>query len=201
MAPGNLGAVLADLARLTTRLERLERAGEAQEGSLWALEGSLGASDGLFEQFAALHAQFEELTELIGAGGVDDDGPAGARISPIWWPALSDEDYAAARRELRGWLRDVLAARYPSDAQKLTPCWEDHPVVVDLLTAAWVTWAAGLLARSADARDAAEWHLRWRPGLIAAAEEELNKCRRGHQEVQVDEDLLASFDPDRAPGE
>jgi hypothetical protein len=189
MAAGDLSAVLSQLAAVTTRLERVERSSEALE-----------ALEGLPEQFAALHAQFEELTELIGAAQGDDDGPPGPRISPIWWPALSDEDWATARRELRGWLRDVLAARYPRDAQKLTKCWEDHPLAVDLLTALWVTWAAGLLARSADARDAAEWHLRWRPDLIEAIEEELNNCRRGHQEVQVDdEDLLASFEPTASP--
>ncbi|MCU1498238.1 MAG: hypothetical protein JWM47_2191 [Acidimicrobiales bacterium] len=189
MAPGDLSAVLSQLAAVTTRLERVERS-----------TGALETLGGLSEQFAALHEQFEELTGLVAAAQGDDDSPDGPRISPIWWPALSDEDFATLRRELRGWLRDVLAARYPRDAQRLTRCWEDHPVAVDLLTTLWVTWAAGLLARSADARDAAEWHLKWRPELIEAASEELDNCRRGHRApLELDPDLVASFEPDREP--
>lgn len=187
MAAGDLAAVLAQLAAVTTRLERVERA-QAQP-----------ADDGdqaLREQVAALAAQFEELTTLVGASADPDEGHGGARVTPIWWPALSDEDYATLRPELRGWLRDVLAARYPRDAGKLLACWEKHPTAVDLLTALWVTWAAGLLAASADARDAAEWHLRWRPDLIEAAREDLAGCAKGHQEpVPLRVELLASFEP------
>lgn len=188
MAAGDLSRVLSQLAALTTRLERVERAQAGADGP--------GDPNELREQVAALAGQFEELTALIGATTEADESPGGARVAPIWWPALSDEDYATAARELRGWLRDVLAARYPRDAAKLTICWAKHPVAVDLLTALWVTWAAGLLARSADARDAAEWHLRWRPDLIAAVEDELENCISGHEPaLPLPAKLLASFEP------
>lgn len=189
MAAGDLSKVLSQLAAVTTRLERVERSTEPLEG--------------IQEQFTALAGQFEELTGVIETaqgGQGDDNGHGGARVTPIWWPALSDEQYVTLRRDLRGWLRDVLAARYPRDAQKLAPCWEKHPVAVDLLTAAWVTWAAALVARDADARDAADWHLRWRHDLIEAASQELENCLRGHQPIQLDDpDLLGSFEPDQTP--
>ncbi len=191
MAAGDLSRVLSQLGELTTRLERIERAQADAAGP----QDAPPVVEELREQVAALAGQFEELTQLIGATS-DPDEPGKARISPIWWPALSDEDYADAMRELRGWLRDVLAARYPHDAAKLTKCWAKHPLAVDLLTAAWVTWAAGLLAQSADARDAAEWHLRWRPDLLDAARAELAGCAKGHQPpIPLDPDVLASFAP------
>lgn len=194
MAAGDLGRVLSQLGTLTTRLERVERA--QAEASAQVGQGPGEALDEVRAQLADLAAQFEQLTGLVGAAVDQDTGPDGPRVTPIWWPALSDDESATAARELRGWLRDVLAARYPRDAAKLTPCWARHPQAVDLLTALWVTWAAGLLARGADARDAAEWHVRWRVDLIDAVRSELSNCAKGHQPpAALPSTLLASFEP------
>lgn len=117
--------------------------------------------------------------------------------APIWWPALPPEEVADRWPALLAWLRDVLAARYPSDVHRaIAPCWGDHPAAVDALTKAWLTWQSAELNRAADTDAAAEWQLKWRPQLLALVAAELEGC---HDECRgltpVSDDVLRSFEP------
>lgn len=180
---GELAGVLAELGRLRASVDALE-----------AAQGDGGA---LGDRVDVLAAQLQALDEAVDA--LDQDRRA-ARPAPIWWPALDDDEWTKQRRALRGWLRDTLAVRYPREASKLAPCWERHHAAVDALTKAWLTWQAAEMNQAADARDAADWIVRWLPDLVALAARDLAQCRdrETHQDPPaLDPDLLASFEPDR----
>lgn len=85
--------------------------------------------------------------------------------APVDWTRLDDEQRAEAMTGLTEWLRRVLWARHPSDADHLNWCWTRHPDVVDALTTAWHThlaaWAAG-----ADPQQRAIWTWSYRPSLV-----------------------------------
>jgi hypothetical protein len=143
----------------------------------------------LREQFTGLEGQVGEVAGLI--EGLAEDRKQ-SKPAPAWWPAERAERWS----EFLCWLRDVLAARYPADARRLTPCWADHPATVDALTALWLTWQAAYLNRAADARDAAQWQATWRRDLIEVAVGSLNECRGAgeHRElVALPARLLESF--------
>lgn len=77
-----------------------------------------------------------------------------------------------------GWLR----GRYPL-ANKIPPCWSEHPEIVEELTALWLAWEQAYRQRDAPLTAAADWHDRWLPGVLHRLEHgpfSLD-CVRGHQ--------------------
>lgn len=146
----------------------------------------------LRDRFDTLEDQVSGIAEAIEELGARQKQ---SKPAPAHWPAMGEEG-AERWTELLTWLRDVLAARYPADARRLTPCWEQHPATVDALTSLWLTWQASYLNRAADARDAADWQARWRRDLIEVATSGLSECRGAEQHrpaVALSADLLRSF--------
>ncbi len=99
-----------------------------------------------------------------------------AKPAPAWWPTMGPSEHDPRWSELLAWLRDVVADRYPHEVRQLTACWQRHPVAVDAITAAWLTWQAAYLNPAADTRDAAQWTLQWRTQLFAVATADVADC-------------------------
>lgn len=92
---------------------------------------------------------------------------------PSW---LGEEDPAAAGallRDLIPWL-DAVYLRYPGAS--LATCWAWHPWVVEEL--AWLAAAhrAAYDPDSGTIAAAAEWHERWRPGVVKRLSDALGFC-------------------------
>jgi hypothetical protein len=83
------------------------------------------------KQIAELTKRVEKLTQAI-----EDTAPAGA----VWWPDLTDAEAAPLWTKLETWVDDVFRARYPDKAEQLPGCWQDHPAMVDAVTAGWTAW-------------------------------------------------------------
>jgi hypothetical protein len=73
----------------------------------------------------------------------------------------AEEELWSLLRDWVGWLR----SRYPL-AQKIPPCWPEHPEIVEELTALWLAWQYAYSNADAPLTAAADWHDRWLPGLL-----------------------------------
>ena len=165
-------AVLAErLAGLTARVETVEAAVRGQAQSL--------------AEAAGLARKVSELSEaVIGTAGGKGSGDFGGH--PRIWAAMPDAARVDALRDLARWVAAVLLARYPQTVEVLPPCWPAHPAVVEELDALYWTWTGWATAGSeARARDAADWHDRWLPGVLARITPELKQCVQASEHVKT----------------
>jgi hypothetical protein len=87
-----------------------------------------------------------------------------AASSPWSWRNIGPNARRELSAELRQWVR-WIRGRYPL-AKQIPICWEDHPEVVEELTALWLAWQAAYEERDASLTAAADWHDRWLPGVL-----------------------------------
>lgn len=80
------------------------------------------------------------------------------------WRGIGEHAEAALWEELRDWV-GWIRHRYPL-ARKIPECWDEHPELVEELTALWLAWQAAYVERDACLTAAADWHDRWLPGLL-----------------------------------
>lgn len=179
----------AALALLAERVSQLaERVGELT-ARVETTEAGLRGQAQTVAEAASLAREVERLAGLVeqtagGPGGAGPDRGGHPRV-PVW-AQMTDAESADALRDLAGWAGQVLVRRYPHAGLVLVPCWPAHPAAVeelDWLYWTWLEWAtAGGEAR---ARDAADWHDRWLPGVLARLGPELAQCSRaGHTRPQ-----------------
>ncbi len=128
------------------------------------------------EAIAQLRREVERLAEettetiahlILRMETVEDTAPAVMDSSAVtsWcWRGIGERAEAALWEELRGWV-GWIRHRYPL-ARKIPECWDQHPEVVEELTALWLAWQAAYVERDASLTAAAEWHDRWLPGLL-----------------------------------
>lgn len=85
----------------------------------------------------------------------------------VSWLGLPDEEeYARGLLdELTGWMHRVYL-RYADAASSLPNCWLWHPDVVEELLWLWQSWAAAYVSEDATVATAADWHDRYRPGVV-----------------------------------
>lgn len=170
----------AALALLAERVSQLaERAGELT-ARVETVEAGLRGQGQTLAEAAGLAREVARLSEAVTAPGPGQPGPGEPGGHPRIWAAMPDEQSADALRDLARWVAEILLRRYPHAGPVLAPCWPAHPAAVeelDWLYWAWVEWAtAGSEAR---ARDAADWHDRWLPGVLARLGPQLAECARG----------------------
>lgn len=67
--------------------------------------------------------------------------------------------------ELSSWLVRVFL-RYPDAASVLPECWWWHPDVVEELVCLMRAWLAAYVDKDATVGRAADWHDRYRPGVV-----------------------------------
>jgi len=130
-----------------------------------------GRVDELDRDLQVTRAAVKALSESITAMAVQ-----AARVRPIHWPDLPNDQHAARYTELLAWMREVLVERYPFDAEALTPCWWRHPTAVDLLTAAWQSWTAVYRNPAASVDRQVTWQHTTRPTTTFQLRLALSNC-------------------------
>jgi hypothetical protein len=97
---------------------------------------------------------------------------------------MNHAEYANALRELAGWVTGVLR-RYPATTVALAPCWPAHPAVVEELDWLYWDWTGWALDPDARSRDAADWHDRWLPGVLARVRPQLAACAQRNRHTEL----------------
>jgi hypothetical protein len=163
-------------ALLATRLSELSEQVGGLIARVTAVEEASGDQARVLAQTADLA---REVSRLSVALTTQDSGPERSGLAhprqPAW-TAMNRAEYVSALRDLAGWVTGILFPRYPATAAVLPPCWPAHPAVVeelDWLYWDWTAWATDSDARS---RDAADWHDRWLPGVLARIRPQLAAC-------------------------
>jgi hypothetical protein len=193
----------AALALLASRLSEMgERLGELA-ARVHTAEAAIAGQAQTVAEAASLAREVTRLSEAI-AGKSE---PAAGEYPPTHprkpvWAAMSDAGYAEALRDLARWVAGILVTRYPHTRTVLPPCWPAHRAAVeelDWLYWDWMGWAVGPDGRS---RDAADWHDRWLPGVLARLSPELAECgrHRRHVKPSYDRAIPSELDmPGHAP--
>jgi hypothetical protein len=192
------------LALLAARLSELSEHAGRLASRLDAAEAAITGQAGTLAEAAGLAQEVTRLSAAIAGHGA----PPAARYVPAHprqpvWAAMNDTEHADALRDLARWVSSILLRRYPAAAPVLPPCWPAHPAAVeelDWLYWDWTTWALEPAARS---RDAADWHDRWLPGVLARIAPELASCAkngrhapRPHQRAVPAELAIAGHAPE-----
>jgi hypothetical protein len=160
-----LVSIVAQLRELTEQVQRTGR----RHADLAA-----AVSENLAPQVGGLH---QVLTEELGQLRGDVDVLLTERTerdktnnAPVDWASLTEDQAAAQWPILARWLGEVLVPRYELTRDELPDCWALHPPVVAELSWLRTTYVQAYLPRS-PAQLAADWHLRWRPGVLTQVRE------------------------------
>jgi hypothetical protein len=163
------------LALLATRLRTLTSQVTGLQGRLEDTESTVAGHTVAMAQVTELAQEVDRLAQLI-TGRSPAAGRAEPRAHPRIWAAMDDGQSADALRDLARWVTEILLAGHPHVARVLPPCWPGHAAVVeelDWLYWSWEEWATDPQARS---QDAADWHDRWLPGVLARITPLLAPC-------------------------
>lgn len=173
------------LAVLATRLSELSAQVGVMAARLESTEAAVESQAGALAEAAGLAREVGRLSAAIaGQRAPADPGFAPVHPRERVWAAMSPEEYLDALRDVGRWVTEILLRRYPQVAEALPPCWPAHESVVeelDWLYWDWTGWAVNPEARS---RDAADWHDRWLPGVVARIRPLLASCTVGHRSAQ-----------------
>jgi len=151
-------ASAGSVAGLAREVEQLSR----------KLDG-LGDLPGRVKQLARTVSQLAgEVAQSQSAGG----GPDGA-VS--WLNLPDDEDYARQQLDDLAWWLNHIYLRY-ADAASLPNCWLWHPDVVEELLWLKQSWEAAYRDDDATVAMAADWHDRYRPGVVRRIEKLARNC-------------------------
>jgi hypothetical protein len=119
---------------------------------------------------AGLQGQVEQLAATL-AQVLDEFAATGRAADPArpvsWIGETADPDAATrALRELADWVGRVYL-RYPIAARELPDCWLWHPDMVEELAWLHQAWQAAYSPDTGTVGAAADWHDRYRPGVVA----------------------------------
>lgn len=143
-----LGRDVESLRRLIGRQDAVVR---LVRGRVTELEAQAGSSATMLASLS------EQVAELAGEGQ-----EAGAHRS---WFATSDAELARSRLvDLAGWVEGVYLW-FPDTT--LPSCWLWHPSVVEELLWLRRSWTEAFTGTTAAIFRVADWHDRWRPGVVA----------------------------------
>jgi hypothetical protein len=144
-------------------------------GSAYA---SAGAVAGLAREIEALRrdlhllrevpARLDELADVVAqlAEATATATPSNAVRAPSWLDLPTELDTTqAVLGELITWM-EVVYLRYPDATAGLPDCWLWHPDVIEELLWLMHTWLAAYRDTHAPGSAAADWHDRYRPGVI-----------------------------------
>ncbi len=74
----------------------------------------------------------------------------------------------------------MLLPRYPAVGDVFVRCWYRHPSVVEHLSWLHACWVRAYRDPDARPTQAAEWHARWLPTVVALLREIRERCGSGH---------------------
>jgi len=172
-------------ALLAERLDAL--AGEVRElgRRVTTTEAGLLGLGTAVSEAAGLAQEVQRLAERLGGDG-DAGGALGTahpRRPP--WRMMTDEQYRDGLRDLARWVTEVLLTRYRYVLAVLPACWPAHPEAVEELDVLYWLWAGWAVPSGEPAaRDAADWHDRWLPGVLGRLGPVLRRCHEGGQHVR-----------------
>lgn len=155
---GSAYATTSSVAALALEIEAMRR----ELGELLTLPARL-------DELASLLAQLADATAAA-------TGPSDGSAVTSWLDLPTDEATAlAVLTELTRWM-EVVYLRYPDAAQFLPDCWLWHPDVVEELLWLMHTWLAAYRDEHAPASLAADWHDRYRPGVVRRINAAAGRC-------------------------
>ena len=165
------------LALLASRLSEISEQLGGIATRMEAAEAAIGGQARILAETAGLAREVSRLSAAVAGQGSQTAGrPVPVHPRQPAWAAMNHAEYADALRDLARWVTAVLLQRYPATGAVLPPCWPAHPAVVeelDWLYWDWTGWADEPEARS---RDAADWHDRWLPGVLARIRPPIAAC-------------------------
>jgi hypothetical protein len=167
----------AALALLAVQLSELAARVDDVAARLEMAEAGIRGQAQTVAEAASLAQEVTRLSQAV-TGRAGDGGGRDPLAHPRVWAALEHKAYLEALRDLARWVAEILLPGYPQVGPPLAPCWPAHPAVVaelDWLYWDWLEWT-GPDGRS---RDAADWHDRWLPGVLARIVPELAGCAQG----------------------
>jgi hypothetical protein len=127
-------------------------------------------------ELLTLPARLNELAVLVAQLADATATPAGGVVVASWLDLPTDEATAlAVLTELIAWM-EVVYLRYSDAAQCLPDCWLWHPDVVEELLWLMHTWLAAYHDDTAPVSLAADWHDRYRPGVIKRINTTAGRC-------------------------
>lgn len=104
------------------------------------------------------------------------------RSGTSWcWRDLGPQAAEALTRELNAWVT-WLRERYSLN-RRIPACWDQHPALIEELTALWLAWQAAYTQPDAHLASPAEWHDRWLPGMLNRVDHgaTATSCRGRHE--------------------
>jgi hypothetical protein len=151
------------------------------------------------ETLAALSERLAAQEDLLTAvlDRLDAEHAPGGRWA---WRHLTGAQAEALLAELTDWV-GWLIERYSLSASRyqIPPCWADHPIAVEELTALMIAWKAAYAGPSTAPReDLIAWHDRWLWPCLTRLNEHLqvwNACRAGAHRSPVPDSRSVSTRP------
>jgi hypothetical protein len=192
-----LGSRDLTVAQLAARLSELSERLGGLAARVDAAQAEIGGQASILAETAGLAREVARLSAAIAGQGSPAAGrPASVHPRQPTWAAMNHSEYADALRGLARWVTLILLPRYPATAAVLPPCWPAHPAVVEELDWLYWDWTRWALEPDARSRDAADWHDRWLPGILARIRPQLAPCgQRGrHTELASQRHVSADLD-------
>ena len=158
------------VAALAVRLDRIRRDVESLTAKVDALTTTQQAHAAVIDDVAQLRRQVHQILTVLTAE--EERSPA------AWfWLTMTDQERRDKHSELLDWVESVLRKQYPDYlADRIRPCWPNHPEARWELACLYQLWSAAYLADRPTPRDAADWHDRWSPGVIHRLTGVMSQC-------------------------
>jgi len=175
------------VALLASRLSEIGEQLGRLAARVEAAEAAIGGHASLLATTSDLAREVSQLSATItGQGSPPTGQPASLHPRQPVWAAMNQVEYADSLRDLARWVTGVVFRRYPATAALLPPCWPAHPAVVEELDWLYWDWTGWALDPDARSRDAADWHDRWLPGVLARIRPQLAACgQKGRHSQQA----------------
>ena len=157
-------------AALAVRLDRILRDVKSLTAKIDTLTTTQQAHAAAIDDVAQLRRQVHQILAVLTAE--EERSPA------AWfWLAMTDQERRDKHSELLDWVESVLRKQYPDYlAERIRPCWPNHPEAKWELACLYQLWSAAYLADRPPPRDAADWHDRWSPGVIRRLTSVMSQC-------------------------
>jgi hypothetical protein len=133
---------------------------------------------------SGLNNQVRDLANTVAALADEVAGKHKKPAEPaaVTWLELRDGGEEAVSEWARGLLGEVTAwvgevfLRYPDAVTALPECWLWHPTVIEELVWLKEAWTVAYHGDTASVRGAADWHDRYRPGVVRRIKTTTSSC-------------------------
>jgi hypothetical protein len=159
------------VAALAVRVDGLRRRIETLATKIDVLTSTQQEHATVLDGIAQLRRQVEQILAILG----NDDEPS---PSEWFWLTMTDQKRDERLGELSDWVDTVLRTQYPGyTAAQIRPCWPHHPEARWELVWLYQLWTRAYLTPRPAAKDAADWHDRWTPGVIRRLAQVMRQCQ------------------------